>query len=65
MLFVLILQSYPGSSSQSSEETSIFIYRKSIEVLEKHMDDIFILNFTIQVAESWHMIVCFDTQTCF
>jgi hypothetical protein len=56
MLFFLILQSYPGSCSQYSEETtSISIYRKSIEVIDKDTDGIFILNFIIQVDESWHM----------
>jgi hypothetical protein len=50
------LQSYPGSCSQYSEETtSISIYRKSIEVIDKDTDGIFILNFIIQVDESWHM----------
>jgi hypothetical protein len=61
MLFVLILQSYPGSSSQSSQETSISLYRKSIEVLGKDTD-IFVLNFIIQVAESWRMAMCFDAH---
>jgi hypothetical protein len=56
MLFFLILQSCPGSCSQYSEETtSISIYRKSIEVLDKDTDGIVILNFIIQVDESWHM----------
>ena len=63
MLFVLILQSHPGSSSQSFEErTIISIYRKSIEVLDKDTDGVFILNFIIQVDESWHMAMSFDAH---
>jgi hypothetical protein len=59
---ILILQSYPGSIQYSEESSSISIYQKSIEVLPEDTDDIFILSFIIQVAESWHMAMCFDTH---
>nr|XP_051179245.1 uncharacterized protein LOC127293643 isoform X1 [Lolium perenne] len=43
-----------GSCSQYSEETtSISIYRKSIEVIDKDTDGIFILNFIIQILWNW------------
>lgn len=43
-----------GSSSQSSEDTTIIsIYRKSIEVLDKDTNDVFILNFIFQML--WNL----------
>ena len=57
------MQSHLGSSSQSSEDkTIISIYQKSIEVLDKDTDDVFILNFIFQVAECWYIAMSFDAH---